>query len=64
MNLSHLFQRSVQQYGARPALACGTRTALTYTELDQRIRALAWWLRHNAQIDARRPYSAGHEELS
>ncbi|WP_050465717.1 AMP-binding protein [Herbaspirillum autotrophicum] len=50
MNLSHLFQRSVQQYGARPALACGTRTALTYTELDQRIRALAWWLRHTLKL--------------
>jgi long-chain acyl-CoA synthetase len=51
MNLSQLFQRSVQQYGERPALARGNGTALTYTELDRRVRSLAYWLRHTLGLD-------------
>jgi acyl-CoA synthetase (AMP-forming)/AMP-acid ligase II len=52
MNLSHLFQRSVQQYPQRPALACGTQAALTYAELDRRVRSLAYWLRHTLGLQA------------
>lgn len=52
MNLSHLFQRSVQQYPDRPALAHGTDTSLSYVQLDQRVRALAYWLRHTLGLAA------------
>ncbi|KGD95270.1 AMP-binding protein [Achromobacter sp. RTa] len=44
MHLSRLFQRSVRMFGARPALAQGKAPALTYLELDRRVRALAHWL--------------------
>ncbi len=46
MNLSHLFQRSVQLYPDRPALAHGKRPCLNYAQLNKRVRALAYWL-HN-----------------
>ncbi|TCS38345.1 acyl-CoA synthetase (AMP-forming)/AMP-acid ligase II [Paucimonas lemoignei] len=52
MNLSHLFQRSVQLYAQRPALAKGTEPALTYSELNQRVRSLAYWLRHTLGLQA------------
>ncbi|HCY63612.1 MAG TPA: AMP-binding protein [Oxalobacteraceae bacterium] len=52
MNLSHLFQRSVQQYPQRPALARGIEPALTYSELNQRVRSLAYWLRHTLELQA------------
>lgn len=45
MHLSQLFQRSVNMHPDRPALALGTDRALTYRELDQRVQALAGWLR-------------------
>lgn len=45
MHLSRLFQRSVQMYGERPALALGSESPLKYRELDLRIRSLARWLR-------------------
>ena len=51
MNLSSLFQRSVQQYGDRPALAAGSGKPLSYRELDARIRAIAWWLRHELGLN-------------
>ena len=50
MNLSQLFQRSVQQYGERPALAGGTATPFTYRELDVRVRALAAYLRQTLDL--------------
>lgn len=50
MNLSHLFQRSVQQYPDRPALAHGTEPGLSYLQLNQRVRALAYWLRHTLAL--------------
>ncbi len=52
MNLSHLFQRSVQLYPERPALAHGTRASWTYAQLDARIQSLAYWLRHTMQLNA------------
>ncbi|RJG02104.1 AMP-binding protein [Noviherbaspirillum sedimenti] len=52
MNLSHLFQRSVQQYPQRPALARGVNPALTYSELNRRVRSLAYWLRHTLGLHA------------
>ncbi|NDP60744.1 MAG: long-chain fatty acid--CoA ligase [Oxalobacteraceae bacterium] len=52
MNLSHLFQRSVQQYPDRPALALGTDASLSYLQLNQRVRALAYWLRHTLGLQA------------
>jgi len=52
MNLSHLFQRSVQLYPQRPALARGTDSALTYSALNQRVRPLAYWLRHELGLQA------------
>ncbi|WP_034293889.1 AMP-binding protein [Herbaspirillum sp. RV1423] len=51
MNLSSLFQRSVQQYGDRPALACGTSAAFSYSALDRRVRSLAYWLRHGLGLN-------------
>lgn len=51
MNLSSLFQRSVQQYGQRPALALGTNKPLTYAELNLRVRSLAHWLRHDLTLE-------------
>lgn len=50
MNLSHLFQRSVQQYPDRPALAYGTASSTTYRQLHQQVRALAHWLRHELAL--------------
>lgn len=47
MHLSRLFQRTVRQHADRPALARGTETAITYGQLDRRVRALAHWLRHD-----------------
>lgn len=47
MHLSRLFQRTVQMFGDRPALALGTRPALTYRELDVRVRRLARALRED-----------------
>lgn len=47
MHVSRLFQRTVQMHGARPALAVGRETPVTYAELDRRVRALAHWLRHD-----------------
>ncbi|MCZ2498705.1 AMP-binding protein [Xylophilus sp. Kf1] len=47
MHLSRLFQRTVRQHPDRPALARGTGPALSYARLDQRVRALAHWLRHD-----------------
>ena len=52
MNLSHLFQRSVQQYQDRPALAHGTDPSLSYLQLNQRVRAVAYWLRHTLGLTA------------
>lgn len=52
MNLSHLFQRSVQLYPQRPALARGTAPALTYSELNRRVRSLAYWLRQTLELQA------------
>ncbi|MBK4739325.1 AMP-binding protein [Noviherbaspirillum pedocola] len=46
MNLSQLFQRSVQLYPDCTAVICGNQTRLTYRELDQRVGALAHWFRH------------------
>ncbi|WP_219212020.1 AMP-binding protein [Variovorax boronicumulans] len=43
MHLSRLFQRSVRMHAARPALASGNAPAITYAELDVRVRALARW---------------------
>lgn len=45
MHLNHLFQRTVQMHGDRPALALGMGSALTYRELDAGARRLAGLLR-------------------
>ena len=45
MNLSQLFQRSVQMYPDRTAVRCGDDMRLTYRELDGRVGALARWFR-------------------
>lgn len=47
MHLSRLFQRTVRQFPGRPALARGTAAAITYRQLDLRVRALAHWLRRD-----------------
>lgn len=41
MHLSRLFLRTVQMHGNRPALTRGTEPALSYKELDARVRRLA-----------------------
>ncbi|NMM27133.1 MAG: long-chain fatty acid--CoA ligase [Glaciimonas sp.] len=51
MNLSHLFQRSAQQYPQRPALALGTNASLSYAQLNQHVRALAHWMRHTLGLN-------------
>lgn len=45
MHLSSLFHRSALMHADRPALAAGTRTPLTYAQLQARVQALAGWLR-------------------
>jgi long-chain acyl-CoA synthetase len=45
MNLSQLFQRSVQMYPDCTAVVCGDQTSRTYRQLDQRVGALAHWFR-------------------
>jgi long-chain acyl-CoA synthetase len=52
MNISHLFQRSVHLYPQRPALASGINTGFTYVELNQRVRSLAYWMRHSLALKA------------
>lgn len=52
MNLSHLFQRSVQLYPERPALAHGAQASWTYAQLNARIQSLAYWLRHTLRLNA------------
>ncbi|MBV0881520.1 AMP-binding protein [Noviherbaspirillum sp. L7-7A] len=47
MNLSQLFQRSVQMYPDCTAIACGDQIRRTYRELDQRVGALAHWFRQD-----------------
>ncbi len=47
MNLSKLFHRSVRLYGDYPAIIRGTLPPLSYTQLDSRVRSLAYWLRHD-----------------
>ena len=47
MHLSRLFQRTVQMHGDRPALVAGMREPTRYRELDDRVRRLAHWLRHD-----------------
>ena len=44
MNLSQLFQRSVQLHADRPALGHGNQASISYAQLDERVRALAGWL--------------------
>lgn len=51
MHLSRLFQRSVHMFGDRPALALGSGAALSYAELDLRVRALARWLREDLKLE-------------
>jgi long-chain acyl-CoA synthetase len=51
MNLSHLFQRSVQQFPDRPALAYGTASSTSYRQLQQQVRSLAHWLRDELALD-------------
>lgn len=46
MNLSHLFQRSVQLYGDYPALIKGKQLPTSYKQLGKRVRMLAFWLRN------------------
>lgn len=50
MHLSRLFQRTVQMYGARPALGSGDGPALSYSELDVRVRRLASVLRRDVGL--------------
>lgn len=45
MNLSQLFQRSVQMYPDCTAITCGDQIRRTYRQLDQRVGALAYWFR-------------------
>lgn len=45
MNLSQLFDRSVQMYPDHLAVQCGADKRLTYRELDGRVGALAHWFR-------------------
>jgi long-chain acyl-CoA synthetase len=52
MNLSQLFQRSVQMYPDCTALVYGNQIRRTYSELDQRVGALAYWLRHDLGMQA------------
>lgn len=47
MNLSQLFQRSVQMYPDCTAVVCGEQVRRTYRQLDQRVGALAHWFRHD-----------------
>lgn len=47
MHLSRLFQRTVQMHGGRPALALGKGPALSWAELDVRVRGLANMLRRD-----------------
>lgn len=47
MHLSRLFQRTVNMYADRPALARGTGRASSYAELDVRVRRLATALRRD-----------------
>lgn len=47
MQLSRLFQRTVQMHGERPALALGNQAALSYIELDLRVRRLAAMLQQD-----------------
>jgi len=51
MHLGHLFQRSVHMYGHRPALAVGDSESTNYARLDQQIRALAHWMRHDLGLE-------------
>lgn len=44
MHLSRLFQRSVQMFPDRPALAEGNAVAMSYAQLDKRVRSLAQWM--------------------
>lgn len=50
MHLGRLFQRSVQAYAGRPALARGTAESLDYAAIDQQVRALAGWMRHELKL--------------
>jgi long-chain acyl-CoA synthetase len=45
MNLSQLFQRSVQMYPDCIAVVCGDLISHTYRQLDQRVGAIAHWFR-------------------
>ncbi|MFC7518968.1 AMP-binding protein [Herbaspirillum sp. GCM10030257] len=47
MNLSQLFQRSVQMYPDCTAVACGEQVRRTYRQLHQRVGALAHWFRQD-----------------
>lgn len=47
MHLSGLFQRTVAMYADCPALARGVERAMTYAELDMRVRRLARTLRED-----------------
>lgn len=51
MHLGRLFQRSVQIYADRPALASGTSTPITYAQLDRSVRALAYLLRRDLGLN-------------
>lgn len=51
MNLSHLFHRSVQLYGDHPAIVQGKQLPVTYAQLDQRVRSLAFWLRNELGLE-------------